>query len=152
MPNSSTNPDSLPPIRATQLLRMGMSETRPVDRLIDRLEKRDGAEWLATALRAGPLAGDGDPLEFFTSRSTSLEALEAVKERCKDGVGGDGDRDERLGHVAGYFLAIAAALRDHNTPLTSRDPKELQGMLLDLAVAIPDDYRELLAQAAVGQD
>jgi hypothetical protein len=145
-PEGSRSP-ALPLETATRLLRLGLSEPRrPVDDLIDRLGAADGATWLEGALER--VLGDlGSAREQLVEGRATIAQLASVKEHSQTLLRAGPDADSRLAGIAGYFLALAAALRHHGHALSSRGRDELDAVLLDLATAAPSPFSELLSGA-----
>ena len=144
------SPDDLPVDRAGRLLALGLGGgTHPLEMLVERLEANDGSEWLATRLAGGACAGLGRPRPLFTGPDTNLDTLRRIKDRSKELATHAKDPDERLGGIAAYFLAIAAAARHHDTMISSQNEAELASQLLDLATVMPSPYTELLGAVAV---
>jgi len=135
----------------SRLLGMGMSEPRrPVDDLIERLGRRDGARWFRALLAAGPLgSGGADPERLLVEGKASLEIMRSLKESAKALFRERRDDPEaRLGSIAAYFLCVAAALVHHGTLICGRDRREVEEVLIDLGVAVPGGWGALLARAA----
>lgn len=124
---------------------------RPVDDLIHRLELDDGVAWFTRHLGRGALGRSGPASELLVGGTASLEQLRHLKRDCKlqfkQGKR-DGDADAALAGLAGYFLAIAAALHHHGRHIGSQPGAALADVLLDLASALPEPWAELLAAAA----
>lgn len=135
--------------RASVLLRFGITRPRrSVDALIERLERSDGPTWLDAALATGPLTGLGGPTAF--ARGTApLESIHRAKDRGKELAAHAREPEERLAGLAGYFVAIAAALAHHGSAITTRPIDELAPMLLDLATVAPSPWTELFGRAAL---
>lgn len=123
------------PGSSKDLMRLGLSNaSRPVDQLVELLERLDPASWLANTLGgldslrdAAPFPGSGHP----------LEQLQALKEESK-----------RSGATAGYFVAVAAALVEHGERISSAPPAELRATFLDLASVTTDEWQEFWTGAA----
>lgn len=136
--------------KASLFLRLGMSAPRrPVDDLIDRLKKGDGASWLPVALENGPMRGMGSPVEMLVQGKATAQQCGVIKDHSKVFVRKAVDTDARVAGIAGYFLAIAAGLKHHGLLITTRERAGLRDILLDLAEALPKPYSELVSQAAL---
>lgn len=148
---SVPEPSDLPLEAAARLLREGIgAPPRPVDDLIDRLLEPSGAEWLPAALASGPMRGMGEPALLLAGAGATLEQLEAIRRQSAAQVK-SGPSEARLEGLAGYFLAVAAALRQHGTLITRRDRAEVNAVLLELAAAAPPPYCDLLREAAAAE-
>jgi hypothetical protein len=131
---------------ASTLLRLGLTgPRRPVDDLIDRLQRPDGAAWLERALARIPACGSAAMLLGHAS----VKDLTAAKEHCKLLLRDSSDPELRLAAIAGYFLSIAAGLRHHGVRIGGQGRAELSEILLDLAAAAPPAWRDMLAAAAM---
>jgi hypothetical protein len=145
-PEPTTLSELLPLDTTTQLLSIAIAEPRrPIDQLIDRLDDA-GMPWLLAALASGPLEGMGAPEAVLAAGRSSVEDLGIVKKRSKALLRTNGE--QRLAGIAGYFLALAAGLRDHGVLLTSRSVEELRPLLIDLASALDGPLQTLLVEAA----
>jgi hypothetical protein len=134
---------------ASTLLRLGLDQRRPVDRLIRRLSATDGAAWLDSALGWGPMQGMASPRDVLLGGGADLDLLKRIKERGKAIVKSAVSNDEQVAGLAGYFFAVAAALRWHGTLIANRAPGEVAEILLDVAAVAPQPYQDLLSQAAM---
>ena len=64
---------------ATRLLRLGLDEpVRPIDALLDRLSRPNGAKWLDTALQASPASTFGTPRHCLAEGGASLGQLRSA--------------------------------------------------------------------------
>ena len=135
------------PATASTLLRLGLDQHRPVDRLIDRLSEADGGSWLESALSWGPMQGHCSPRDLLLAGGADLELLKRIKERGKAMVKSAVSNDEQLAGLAGYFFAVAAALRWHGRLIANRARGEVAEILLDLAAVAPQPYQDLLGRA-----
>lgn len=146
--SSSTEPLSGRP--TVRLLSLGLGgPSRPVAMLLHRLAAPDSAVWLVSALTRIPLDG-AEPDSFFLGRDTPAQRLLSVKERCKRLAAGD--EETRLAGTLGYLLAVGAALDRHDEVISSRPPRELADVLLDLAQVMGGEWEPMLARAALRAD
>lgn len=149
----SIGPDhegTLDDVAIGRLLELGLPETpRPVDVLIDRLGRSDGPAWFDRFVIRGPLSEVPEPSGLVTGVGLTLTAAESAKEAGKRTLNESSSEDERLGGLASYFIACAAALSHFNTTISSRPVTSLAIVLLDLAGAVPEPWNTLLEQAVV---
>lgn len=137
--------DDLDRTSLTRLLSLGVKSTGgPVDELIERLEDEDGTEWFARWLEsqdpppepARLLAGD-----------ISLQEIEGLVSRGKAALGSARSREDRIEATILYFLALASGIVHHGRVLTRTSRSELDGVLVELASALPAPWAELLERA-----
>lgn len=140
----------LDPAFAQEMLKMGVADARrPIDRLIDRLNAPNGANWFLEGLKI-PQCGFGEDVEGSLARGRMpLAVLDQCKERCKQAAFADPDANVRLLATGGYYLTIAAAAVHHNRLITSLPHEELANAMLDLGAATPDPWTTLLGRAAL---
>lgn len=142
--------ETLDDVAIGHLLELGLPETpRPVDVLIDRLQRSDGASWFDRQVAQGPLAASGNVDALETGEGLTLEMAEAAKEAGKRLLNESLSEDDRLGGLAGYFIACAAALTHLETSISSRPLTSLAVVLLDLAGAAPHRWSMLMERAVV---
>ncbi len=135
---------------ASTLLRLSLTgPTRPVDRLIARIEGARGLEWLARALEGAGTPGMADPRRALLHGGATLGELIDLKEGAKARAGHRSDADEHLAGVLVYFLAVGAALLHHGRVISSQAREEVDAALSDLATAMPDEWAEFLARAVL---
>lgn len=140
----------LPNETVTRLLQLGLAgPRRPVDALVDRLSMPDGASWFTQSLQRHPLKNIGDAEATLVHGRADLVALERLKEASKRLLHDAINENDRLTGLAGYFLAVAAALRHHNRIICSRSAEELHSVMLDLAAVAPAPWSDLLSAAAL---
>ena len=136
--------------RLSRLLRVGLAPgARPVDELIARLRREDGAAWFTRAIDSSPASACGPATARLLEGKATLEELRGVKEASKALLHQACDREPRLRCFVSYFLSVAAALVHHCTRITSRGD-DLEGIFLDLAEAAPAPWADFLARAALG--
>jgi len=128
---------------------MGLSRGyEPIDELLARLRSAQGPAWLEGELRGGRLA----PPELFeklrVGSEVPIEGLERLKERGNELLKAPSDRDALLAGMAGYFLAVAAALATRGTLITSQNPERLAPILRRLSEAAPEPWKGIFAAAA----
>ncbi len=139
---------ALSPMIVGRLLRMGMrAPARPSDKLIDRLAAADAHDWLAQSLASDRIAGAAS--HSIASGGWSISDLDALKNRCKALTLSEADAAARLGALAGYYLAIAAAIVHHQRLISSQPKAELASLFADLGSAAPEPWATLLGKAAV---
>ena len=138
---------------ASRLLQLGLSgPRRPVDGLVERLSQLDGHRWLESALSRGPACTFEDPESALIHGGATLDQLKEMKEDCKSLMKQSRDQETRLIALAGYFLAIAAAMAHYENCICSREREELDPILLDLASVAPGDWSNLLSRASLAHD
>jgi hypothetical protein len=144
---------NLTELDASRLLQLGLSgPRRPVDALIDRLSQLDGHRWLESALTVGPASVFEDPENALIHGRATLDQLKQMKDGGKSLMKQSRDRETRLIAIAGYFVAIAAAMAHYGNRICSREREELNPILLDLAAVAPNKWSELLSRAALAPD
>lgn len=132
-----------------RLLRLGLTEaSRPVDDVIERLRRRDGAEWMLQALSSGPLAIE-EPAATPSLGAMPAAQLLACKEACKTLLHHATEVDARQHAILNYFICVAAALIQHRQRICSKGREELDPILLDLAEAAPAPWGDWLGSAAL---
>jgi len=164
--------------QTANLLRLGFGgQSRPIDRLIARLEADDGVHWLASALTEIPIVVAAPGTWFARSGSgltahdvfigsgpvesrkadrpggrppaeQHLATLRAIKHRCKQIVSSPRNEEQMLVGTLGYFLTVAAGALHHRVQLSSRPADELDAALLDLASVLPEPWCDLMNAAA----
>lgn len=146
--------DTLSARSAARLLLLGLDEpVRPVDQLLDRLSRPNGAEWFAGLVRdwnlapAGPVAELGLPDVLIAEGQATLDQLMRIKQRCSTLLAQSQDDASRLRATAGYFMSIAAGLAHHQQLISSRSPKDLLPVLSDLAAVTPQPWSNLFLRA-----
>jgi len=120
----------------------------PLSHLLARLEEPDGRAWFERGLSGPPWTTVPGGAAAILGGTASLVALYAVKDHCKAAFRGGEDLDNVLTSVAGYFLAVAAALVHHGAVLSSQSRAELGPLLIDLATALPEPWSSLASRAA----
>lgn len=136
------------PAAASELLRTALSgPRRPVDGLIERLGRDDGAEWFDRTLRRLTASPD-EPAALFVRGDAGLDSLIAFKEKAKGAVADGPTIEATIEASALYFIAVAAALRHHRRLITTRDRDELAEALIDLAAALAPPWRDLAIEAS----
>ena len=73
--------------------------------------------------------------------------LEVMKEQGKRSVKGNPPYDERLAGIVRYFVAVAAALVQHETLISTHDREEIAEILGDLAAVVPRPWIGLMTEA-----
>lgn len=147
-PETPSSQAALSPMIVGRLLRMGMrSPSRPSDKLIDRLAAADAHDWLAQALASDRIAGA--KADTIASGAWSIVDLDALKNRSKALTLSESDPNSRLAALAGYYLAIAAAIVHHQRLISSQPKAELASLFADLGATAPEPWATLLGKAAV---
>jgi hypothetical protein len=132
--------------QAAGLLAEGLTgPRRPIDALLDRLYQPDGAAWLEAAL--GEVMSKPEVAEL-RSGGCGLGRLIALKERAKTLIADAATERAALGALASYTLCVAAALAQHNAPISSRSMQEWMGVLTEFAGVAPPAWRAQLTSAA----
>lgn len=60
--------------------------------------------------------------------------------------------DDRRGGTLDYFLAVASALAHHQTLISSRDRKDVNLVLIELATVLPEPWADLMCAAVESPD
>ena len=135
--------------RAWALLGMALPETvTPVERLVDRLLSVQGPQWFERGLAEMLIPRAQLTRRALLDGSADLPGLKALKDAAKShrrdsrGV----EEMELLG-VAGYFVALAAALDAHARLLTARPPGDVTRAFGQLLEALPSDWAGLFERA-----
>jgi hypothetical protein len=135
--------------RSYRLLKLGLTQPRrPIDELIERLSRDDGATWFLGLCQRQPLNLFGLANEALPGGRASVAQLTELKETGKRMLRESGT-DSRLIGMATYFLAVAAALANHGALICSRTREELDPVLLDLATVLPGQWSEMLGRATM---
>lgn len=152
MNHASNDPGSprLDAAQTSQFLRMALVGNRPVDRLVERLRRPDGARWFEQLIEARPVATlSMPPHEGLLRGGASLADLAGLKEAGKAFYAEVSDRDERLRGAGAYFLVVAAALVHHRQRITSQSQQDLDPIFFELSEVCPPPWNDFFAQAAV---
>lgn len=132
---------------ASRMLRMGIEgPPRPIDPLLDRLSKDDGAAWLDAAMAKESLSALA-ALVGSRDCEASLEELIAIKDAGKAIAAKASSREASLQSMVGYFFSIAAALALHRENISSRTHEDLRPILIDLASVAPPAWSQLFERA-----
>lgn len=149
-PTSMMAYDQLDRSRANLLLGVGLGgDPRPIDELIAYLTSGIASKWLEFALDHGPMKGIGSARELLLEGRASAEQMRSVKEQSKRLLKKAAASQERLAAMAGYFIAIAAAVVHHRTIPSDRPYADIRDVLIDLATALPDPWSEMLGKATI---
>jgi hypothetical protein len=125
----------------TRLLQLGLRPgSRPVDELLDWLALDEGRAWFVTWSQASGRA-------LLQSPPPALDALREFYGESKKLLARARIKEDRVGALAAYFLANAAALAHHGQLLSSRSRDELVPVLSDLAAALPEPWDDLVERA-----
>lgn len=145
-PGESNGPSS------HRLLKLGLTEPRrPIDDLIERLSRADGATWFQALCQRPPLSSLnalGSAGEGMIQGRASVAQLTELKEAGKQLLREPGP-EARLTGMAAYFLAVGAALANHGALICSRPRAELDPVLLDLATVLPGPWSDMLCRATM---
>ncbi len=134
---------ALTPSQAMDLLSLGAAgPARPVDLVIERLARTNGAASIAKAVAA---AFDLEIDQILDDRA-SLVSLRSAKDQAKRQIEANGND---VVAVALYFLAVSAGLAYHNVNLSSRAGDELLEAIIDLGEASPAPWRAMFRTAAI---
>ncbi len=121
---------------------------RPIDILLERLSRADGAEWLESALQNGPASAFGSARTYLADGQASLEQLSFMKQQSKRLLADRQDSPSRLRATIGYFFSIASALAHYQEVITARSSQELRPVLDDLAAVTPPTWSAMFQLAA----
>lgn len=144
----SSDRRDLDPKTTARLLELGLSGPRkPADDLLERLERKEGRRWFSDRVLAGISEGGFENPDRLAPGEATLEELIALKDWSKGEVSGSSG-DRRLAGLAGYFLAVAAALVHYQKLICGRTRGELDPVLFDLATAVPSPWDDLFVKAA----
>jgi DNA-directed RNA polymerase specialized sigma24 family protein len=138
--------ESFEPELLSRVLLLGR-RPRPVDELVSRLEESGEADGVLAHLAARLSMPAAQLEEKIAGGKASLDELIALKERCKR-LHKEGGDDNRLAGLAGYHLAVGAALRHHRSYISSQPRVEFDLLLLRLADCLPEPWRKVLREAA----
>jgi len=120
---------------ATRYLHVALDRPhRPIDDLIERLNRPDGESWMAEVV------GTVEP------SARTLDELTATKNEAKRALASAAG-ELRLAAILRYFIAVGTALADHDALITGRTRQEVDDALSDLASATPRGWTELLLRA-----
>jgi hypothetical protein len=145
------DPHPVTPERARELLRAAApGRSRPVDRLIERLERADGAEWFEGVIERFTRHAAGRRASDLLDGRLPLEAISAAKERAKTLLAEATSPEDELAATACYFTTCAAAQARHHARIHSDESGAVEASLVDLADALPEEWGTLARAAAEG--
>jgi len=122
-------------------------ENRPVESVVERLERPDGDTWLEATVAAIPLGDDIDPRSALLDGAIGLDALDALKRHGKSEVRRATTIDERDAATLCYLLAIAAGVVHQGTLLSSRPADEVLAALAEIHAVVDAPWSEFLLRA-----
>ena len=117
---------------------------KPADALAIRLGGQEGKEWACQILANTPveeLATD----DLLTGQ-TDLTKLKQLHRHGKKAFHEADSHDDRHAGLLWYLIAIASAMIDHDTELSSQPRSEVIDAILIVADSLPDDWRSRLEQ------
>ena len=133
----------------SKLLGLGLRPSdQPFDFLIERLCAPDGPAWLSSRVDAVFEEPSGWFADHVVSGGVSLADLESLKQSAKSLYHRASSKGTSLLALAGYFLAVAAALVHHGSYISGRDRTEVRTAFLDLADVLPEPWKPVLTAAA----
>lgn len=132
----------------TRLLSVGVrGPRRPVDALIECLEREAGHPWFERVLDVLVRQAVDRSADAMLDGLMTLEELRRAKSAAKVGMRGAVGPEEAAGATALYFCAIASALAHHGERITARTDDDLLPVLADLADAVPARWRDMFQQS-----
>jgi|JI6StandDraft_1071083.scaffolds.fasta_scaffold244463_2 hypothetical protein len=141
--------DDISQDQASAMLRLGLPGPRnAADDLVNHLESADGAAWMRGLFESEPFSLLKVTSAQILGARMTLESISMLKDRGKEMVKRPQTRSAYLAGLAAYYLAIAAALRDHKTVITRTPRPELNQILIELASVTQEQWKELFMQAA----
>ncbi|MCZ6793969.1 MAG: hypothetical protein O7J95_10195 [Planctomycetota bacterium] len=144
-------PDQVPDMSADQaarFLRMGLSGAiRPVDELIQQLNRPGGAQWLEERLASELFESLHEARSQLLDGQITVEQLSEMKSKAKSLFASEHNRTARLEGTLGYFLAIAGGLAYHGKLLSTRSRDDLDFAFEDLSYALPEPWNALFHRA-----
>jgi hypothetical protein len=119
---------------------------RPVERVIERVRREDGAAWLDHALwRTTKI--DPRVVHTFARDPHDLGLLRALKDMAHARRRRAITPEAAAEATAAYFLLAGAALAQHGVVIVGNRPRPLADVLADLGEAAPDPWRATLLRA-----
>lgn len=115
---------------------------RPADALAIRLGGEEGKKWSRQILAETPLEAL-DPSDLLKGPA-DLELLRQLHRHGKKSFHDADSYDDRHSGLLWYLIAIAAAMIDHDTELSSQPRSEVIDAILIVADSLPDDWRARL--------
>ena len=115
---------------------------KPADALAIRLGGREGKEWAEEILAICPV--EGLQTDDLLNGRTELEDLRKLHRHGKKRFHETESHDERHAGLLWYLIAIAAAMIDHRTELSSQPRSEVIDAILIVADSLPDEWRSRL--------
>ena len=132
-----------------RMLQLGLSE-RPVDALLQRLDRSADSAWLDRGIEA-VLARAGTGREAMLAGKAAVAELRTLKDAAKaqfeSAPEGDGGGEERLAALAVYLFTIAAAYLHHRTWISGMPRFEVAFHLSEVAEAVAEPWRSFLVRA-----
>lgn len=139
------------PRQARDLLRVAAPATpRPVDRLIDRLKRTDGAEWFGGVMERFTRRVAGRSAEALLEGRLSPETLTRGKEQAKTLLAEATSLEDEIAATACYFMTCAAARAHHGIRIHRDESGAVEAALVDLADALPAGWAEMARAGAEG--
>ncbi len=128
-------------LHVSRLLELGFSrERQPIDGLLARLRGPRGAAWLRATLQGGRLGPSADLDAITSPQGVSISLLRALKDRANVLLKDPAKRENLHAGMAGYFLAIAAAIAQHGELLTQQPCEKIAPILRKLSTVVPEPW------------
>ncbi|MBG79618.1 MAG: hypothetical protein CMJ39_02765 [Phycisphaerae bacterium] len=112
---------------------------RPADALAIRLGGEEGREWACRILESTPV--EGLEAHDLIQGPTDLDQLKQLHRLGKKRFHDAESNDDRHSGLLWYLIAIAAAMIDHETELSSQPRSEVIDAILIVADSLPEDWR-----------
>lgn len=119
----------------------------PARKFMRRFASEDGTDWMTRSLRAFRLESGVDGLGILLEGAGGLRAAEELKGGGKAGMANAEDGDSEPRAVLYYLAAVCAALVHHDRMISTRRPSVLAELVMDIADAVPEPIRSVLARA-----
>jgi hypothetical protein len=132
--------------QTTLLLQTGLAgASRPIDDLIDRLCRPDGATWLSDAIASGTSESH---VSMLIHGPVDSSTILRIKGASKSGMARATTQKEMLRALAGYCVSVASGLVHLKQLASSQRGSEWADALGDLAAAVDTPWREFFTKAA----
>jgi len=115
--------------------------------LLARLDDAASASRILARLESDLM--HAQPPSVLLEPSTPLHDLGRIKESSKLFAAGTQDAERRATGLLGYFLCVAAALRNHGQLISSQDRMTVNETLLELSGVLHGPLAMLCAEAAL---
>lgn len=154
-PSNPANAPLLSDDTVGRILRLGEDDPRPAsrfDRLIERLTRDGGTEWLRQELGGGEAYRDlSVPIADWLDDTISLREFEQLKKRAKKQLKraneDEGERASLPGATLAYLCAAAGAWAVHGESISSLSTEMLRDVIAELLPFTGPPLEDVLERA-----